>query len=81
MRVFGLIASDECGPQSAKTDYVVLFVTTRLLRNPLIPSLLLCAGGHAAFLAHHNNLQPRYYLVIAVPLTLLVPVVFSSLWN
>src|SRR3954468_23319430 len=52
-----------------------------LLRNPLIPSLLLWAVGYAAFLAYHNNLQPRYYLVIAVPLTLLIPVVFSSLWT
>jgi hypothetical protein len=50
------------------------------LRNPLIPSLLLWAGGYATFLAYHNNLQPRYYLVIAIPLTLLVPSVFSSLW-
>jgi hypothetical protein len=58
-----------------------LLLRPRLLRNPLIPSLLLWAGGYAIFLAYHNNLQPRYYLVIAVPLTLLVPVVFSSLWN
>jgi 4-amino-4-deoxy-L-arabinose transferase-like glycosyltransferase len=53
----------------------------RLLRNPLIPSLILWAAGYAAFLAYHNNLQPRYYLVIAIPLTLLIPTVFSSLWN
>ena len=52
-----------------------------LLRNPLIPSLLLWAAGYAAFLAYHNNLQPRYYLVLAIPLTLLIPIVFSSLWN
>jgi hypothetical protein len=52
-----------------------------LLRNPLVPSLLLWAAGYGAFLAYHNNLQPRYYLVIAVPLTLLIPVVFSSLWS
>jgi hypothetical protein len=52
----------------------------RLLRNPLIPALLLWAAGYAAFLAYHNNLQPRYYLVIAVPLTLLVSVVFESFW-
>jgi hypothetical protein len=50
-------------------------------RNPLIPALLLWAAGYAAFLAYHNNLQPRYYLVIAVPLTLLVPVVFETLWT
>jgi len=58
-----------------------LFLRPRLLRNPLIPALLLWAVGYAAFLAYHNNLQPRYYLVIAVPLTLVVPVVFSGLWN
>jgi hypothetical protein len=58
-----------------------LFLRPRLLRNPLIPALLLWTVGYAAFLAYHNNLQPRYYLVIAVPLTLLVPIVFSGLWN
>jgi hypothetical protein len=50
-------------------------------RNPLIPALLLWAAGYATFLAYHNNLQPRYYLVIAIPLTLLVPAVFEALWN
>jgi hypothetical protein len=59
----------------------IFLLRPRLLRNPLIPSLLLWTGGYAAFLAYHNNLQPRYYLVIAVPLTLLIPVVFSSLWS
>jgi len=46
--------------------------------DPLVTALVLWAAGYAAFLAYHNNLQPRYYLVIAVPLTLLVPVVFSN---
>jgi hypothetical protein len=59
---------------------MALFSGRLLLRNPLIPALLLWAAGYAAFLAYHNNLQPRYYLVIAVPLTLLVPVVFETLW-
>jgi hypothetical protein len=51
----------------------------RLRACPLIPALLLWAAGYAAFLAYHNNLQPRYYLVVAVPLTLLVPVAFREL--
>jgi len=59
----------------------VFLLRPRLLRNPLIPSLILWAASYAAFLAYHNNLQPRYYLVIAVPLTLLIPIVFSSLWT
>ena len=58
-----------------------LLVRPRLLRNPLIPALLLWAAGYAVFLAYHNNLQPRYYLVLAVPLTLLVPLVFETVWT
>jgi hypothetical protein len=50
----------------------------RCFRNPLVPSLVLWAAGYTSFLAYHNNLQPRYYLVVAVPLTLLVPVVFEA---
>ena len=48
-----------------------------LLRHPLTAALILWALGYAAFLAYHNNLQPRYYLVPAVPLTLLVAVVYE----
>ena len=59
----------------------VFLLRPRLLRNPLVPALILWSTGYAAFLAYHNNLQPRYYLVIAIPLTLLVPIVFSSLWS
>jgi 4-amino-4-deoxy-L-arabinose transferase-like glycosyltransferase len=60
---------------------IVLFLQQRLMRNPLVPSLLLWAAGYTFFLAYHNNLQPRYYLVVAVPLTLLVAIVLESLWN
>jgi len=49
-----------------------LFWRPRLFRNPLVPALLLWTGGYFAFLAYHNNLQPRYYLVAAAPITLLV---------
>ncbi len=57
-----------------------LILRPRLLRNPLIPALLLWIASYMAFLAYHANLQPRYYLVIAVPLTLLIPVVFETIW-
>jgi hypothetical protein len=49
-----------------------LFLRPHLFVNPLVPALLLWTGGYFAFLAYHNNLQPRYYLVVAVPITLLV---------
>lgn len=58
---------------------VAAFSVRRLRSYPVIPALMLWALGYGAFLAYHNNLQPRYYLVIAVPLTLLVPVVFEWL--
>lgn len=53
----------------------------RQLRNPAVPSLLLWIAGYVAFLAYHDNLQPRYYLVVAVPLTLVIAVVFEGIWN
>ena len=65
---------------AAMTAVVVALVSFRRLRlHPLIPALILWAAGYGAFLAYHNNLQPRYYLVVAVPLTLLAPVVFRDL--
>jgi hypothetical protein len=60
---------------------VALLVRPRLLRNPLIPALLLWIAGYAAFIVYHNNLQPRYYLVLAVPVTLLPVLVFESAWS
>ncbi len=55
------------------------FLRPRRFRSPLVGALILWALGYAGFLSYHDNLQPRYYLVIAVPLTLLVAVVFEGL--
>ncbi len=68
-------------PMAILAVVLIFLLRPGLLRNPLVPALLLWAAGYAAFLAYHNNLQPRYYLVIAVPLTLLISVVFSDLLN
>jgi hypothetical protein len=51
---------------------LTFFWRPRLLANPLFSSLLLWIGGYFAFLAYHNNLQPRYYLVVVVPITVVV---------
>jgi 4-amino-4-deoxy-L-arabinose transferase-like glycosyltransferase len=45
--------------------------------NPLATALLLWIFGYGGFVAYHANLQPRYYLVLAVPLTMLVAMVFE----
>ena len=52
----------------------------RILRaHPLLPALILWIAGYASFLAYHDNLQPRYYLVITIPLTLLLPATLEQL--
>jgi hypothetical protein len=61
------------------TLMLALFGRPRLFRNPLVPALLLWTGGYAAFLAYHNNLQPRYYLVVAVPITAFVAIALETL--
>jgi len=53
---------------------LALFWRPRLLTNPLVPALTLWIAGYTAFLLYHNNLQPRYYTVIAVPITVLVAI-------
>jgi hypothetical protein len=61
---------------------VISLVRVRTLRSqPLIGTMLLWPLGYAAFLAYHDNLQPRYYLVIAIPLTMLVALVFEPAWH
>jgi hypothetical protein len=39
--------------------------------SPVQMTMLLWVLGYGAFLAYHANLQPRYYLVVAVPVTVL----------
>ncbi len=62
-------------PAALIAGLAALLRPAALRRHPLLPTLLLWAAGYTAFLAYHNNLQPRYYLVIAVPLSLLLPAV------
>ena len=66
-------------PLSLLAVATALLFSPRLLRQPLVPALLLWVTGYTAFLAYHDNLQPRYYLVLAVPLTMLVALVAEVL--
>jgi hypothetical protein len=58
---------------------LLFFWRPRLLTSPLIPTMLLWTGGYFFFLAYHNNLQPRYYLVVAVPITVFVALAIDGL--
>ena len=57
---------------------LVVFWRAKLLANPLFTCLLLWIGGYFVFLAYHNNLQPRYYLVVAAPITVVVAMGIDS---
>ena len=63
---------------AAMVATVVGVCVPRFRSNPLAVALVLWVFGYGAFLAYHDNLQPRYYLVLAVPLTMLVAVVFDA---
>jgi 4-amino-4-deoxy-L-arabinose transferase-like glycosyltransferase len=52
----------------------------RFRGDPLTVSLLLWIFFYAAFLAYHDNLSPRYYQVLGVPLTMLIAMQFDRLW-
>jgi hypothetical protein len=58
---------------------LAFFLRPRLLTNPLFPTLLLWISGYFAFLIYHNNMQPRYFLVVAVPITAVVALGIDSL--
>jgi hypothetical protein len=43
----------------------------KIWRDPLFTACVLWVGGYFSFLAYHASLQPRYYMVVAAPLTIL----------
>ncbi len=51
----------------------------RLWANPLFVASLLAAAGYIFFTGWHNNMQPRYYEVVAFPLILIVCVATAEL--
>jgi hypothetical protein len=53
------------------------FIHPRLLKNPLLVALGLWSMGYFAFILYHDNLQPRYYLVTVVPMTVFTVLVFE----
>ena len=56
-----------------------LFVARSLWRNPLFVSSLLAVAGYFFFVGYHNNMQPRYYAVVAVFVFLVVALSAAAL--
>lgn len=65
-------------PLAIGATLFALLIRPRLMKNPLLVALLLWAAGYMAFIIYHDNLQPRYYLVTVVPVTVLTVLVFEN---
>ncbi len=50
-------------------------------RNPLVIASLLASAGYVFFIGWHNNMQPRYYQVIAYPLVFVITIAIASLFR
>ncbi|MBV8630344.1 MAG: glycosyltransferase family 39 protein [Silvibacterium sp.] len=52
-----------------------------LWRNPLLIASLLACAGYVFFIGWHNNMQPRYYQVIAYPLVFVITLALNALFR
>ena len=52
-----------------------------LWRIPLFGSAVIAIVGQMAFIGYHTNFQPRYYLVIAMPLAVVIGLGAAALWD
>ena len=50
-------------------------------RKPLFSSAVLAGGMDLVFILYHGNFQPRYYLVVAMPLVIVVAMGLEELWR
>jgi hypothetical protein len=51
-----------------------------LWQSPLFGSSVIAIAGYLLFICYHSNLQPRYYLVITMPVVIVLLLGFESLW-
>ena len=77
----GMWVGDLLYPLGLIAMTAMFFFRPQLLKNPLLTSFLLWILGYLGFIAYHNNLQPRYYLVLAVPFTVVPVIVLASFWS
>ncbi len=62
---------------------VVAAFRPRAWQDPVFASLVLWTAGYLSYIAFHANFQPRYYLVVAIPMLLLLvrASMHLRLWN
>jgi 4-amino-4-deoxy-L-arabinose transferase-like glycosyltransferase len=52
-----------------------------LWRNPLVLASLVACAGYIFFIGWHNNMQPRYYQVVAYPLIFFISLATQALFS
>jgi len=63
---------------------VVLLSAVRLrglCRTPLFGASVIAALCHLAYIGYHTNFQPRYYLVLAMPMAVVVALGLAAAWE
>ncbi len=48
---------------------------------PLFGSSVVAAAGYLAFICYHGNIQPRYYLVVAMPVVAILVLGLEAIWE
>jgi 4-amino-4-deoxy-L-arabinose transferase-like glycosyltransferase len=52
-----------------------------LWRVPLFGAAVIAMVGHLAYVGYHTNFQPRYYLVIAMPMAVVIGLGMAAIWD
>ena len=60
---------------------VSVFWLRAVWRKPLFAASLVAVAGYIFFIGYHNNMQPRYYQVVAFPLAIMVALGLQALWQ
>jgi hypothetical protein len=65
--------------------FVVLLLSVvwlrELWRQPLFGSSVIATVGYLSFIFYHSNFQPRYYLVVTMPVIIILLFGLESLWE
>jgi hypothetical protein len=79
--VSGLWISSVLFPLALAVVAVALIWARRMWSNPLFTSAVLAVAMDLAFILYHGNFQPRYYLVITMPLVMILVMGLEELYR
>lgn len=81
MLVSGLRINAVLFPAGLAVVAVAVFWMRSLWRRPLFTAAVLAATVDLAFIVYRGNFQPRYFLIVAMPLVIVVVMGAEELWR